>query len=210
MKLPFSKLFVTGIDTGIGKTVASAIITKALGASYWKPVQCGDLDQSDTQTVANLAKLKENELIAERYRLQQASSPHAAAANESLSISLESFKLPDREKIVVEGAGGTLVPLNHKHFVIDLIAHLSLPVVVVTKHYLGSLNHTFLTIEALKNRGIPILGLIFNGPEHPEYEAFIAEKTELPILLNIKDHDQLTPSLIAHYAKQFQENNSWT
>lgn len=157
------KLFVTGIGTGIGKTIVSAILTEALQADYWKPVQSGDLDRSDSELVKSLTS--GNIIIhQERYQLELAASPHQSAKKENIEIKLTDFSLPvTSNHLIVEGAGGLFVPLNEKDFMLDVIQHLNLPVVVVSTNYLGCINHTLLSIEALKNRGILIDLFVFNG-----------------------------------------------
>lgn len=157
------KLFVTGIGTGIGKTIVSAILTEVLQADYWKPVQSGDLDRSDSELVKSLTS--GNIIIhQERYQLELAASPHQSAKKENIEIKLTDFSLPvTSNHLIVEGAGGLFVPLNEKDFMLDVIQHLNLPAVVVSTNYLGCINHTLLTIEALKNRGILIDLFVFNG-----------------------------------------------
>ncbi|WP_312921573.1 dethiobiotin synthase [Empedobacter brevis] len=157
------KLFVTGIGTGIGKTIVSAILTEVLQADYWKPVQSGDLDRSDSELVKSLTS--GNIIIhQERYQLELAASPHQSAKKENIEIKLTDFSLPvTSNHLIVEGAGGLFVPLNEKEFMLDVIQHLNLPAVVVSTNYLGCINHTLLTIEALKNRGILIDLFVFNG-----------------------------------------------
>lgn len=157
------KWFITGIGTGIGKTVAAAVLSEALQADYWKPIQSGDLEASDshfirTFTSGNLL------LHEEKYRLQLAASPHQSARKENIEIQLTDFSLPDTQNhLIVEGAGGLFVPVNDNDFIIDLIQYLKLPVVVVAKNYLGCINHTLLSVEALKSRQIPIALFVFNG-----------------------------------------------
>ena len=195
-------VFVTGIDTGIGKTVASAIIKEALKADYWKPIQCGDLDKSDTIQIKNLSG-PQGQFFKEAFSLKHPLSPHQAAEKEGLNISLSDFSLPQSKNwIVVEGAGGVLVPLNNENTILDLIERLKIPVIVVTKNYLGSLNHTLLTISALASRNIPIIGLIFNGKENPELEEFLCKKTGLPHLLSIKEENVLSKNIVTKYANQ--------
>jgi dethiobiotin synthetase len=167
-------VFITGIDTEVGKTAVSAIVAQALGADYWKPVQCGDLRHSDAMRVAACVAHPTCVIHPERYRLAQPRSPHAAAKAEGLRIELDDFALPSCANfLVVEGAGGLMTPLNEQDCMIDLIARLSLPVVLVSRHYLGSINHSLLSLEALHDRGIPLAGLIFNGPEDPDTETAI-------------------------------------
>ncbi len=157
------KWFITGIGTGIGKTVTAAIICEALQADYWKPIQSGDLTASDSQFIKTFTA-NTTVIHQERYRLQLAASPHKSAGKENIGIQLTDFSLPDTSNhLIVEGAGGLFVSLNDNDFVIDLIAYLELPVVVVAKNYLGCINHTLLSIEALKSRCIPIDLFVFNG-----------------------------------------------
>lgn len=195
-------VFVTGIGTGIGKTAISAIICSALKADYWKPVQAGNLEQTDSDTVRALApKIK---IHPERFLLKEPMSPHAAAKREGVAIRLEDFKLPETQApLVVEGAGGLLVPLNSEHTVIDLIERLKTPVILVSQNYLGSINHTLLSLEALRIRRIPILGLVFNGPEAPDSQSILLEKSGLPMLLRVQPELQLNPEIIERYAGLF-------
>jgi dethiobiotin synthetase len=164
---------ITGIGTDVGKTVVSAIVAEALEASYWKPVQAGDLDNSDSIKVQRLTK--NVHVLQEAFRLNEAMSPHAAANIDGIEISLEQLNLPAIDgNLVVEGAGGVLVPINSKGRVFaDLFSLWKLPVIVVSRHYLGSINHTLLTLELLKNRGIVVEGILFNGDENPASEEII-------------------------------------
>jgi dethiobiotin synthetase len=199
-RLP-KKIFVTGIDTDIGKTVVSAIMTKALMASYWKPVQCGDLENSDTSKVARWTGQK---VFPESYRLLTPESPHLAAFREGVTISLNQIKAPEvgQEPLVVEGAGGLLVPLNDQDLIIDVVQRLDLPTILVTKNYLGCLNHTLLSIEALQRRGIPICGLVFNGKHDPELESYLIEKAGAPKLFHLEVEENINSDVINKYAKK--------
>ena len=176
------KLFVTGIGTGIGKTVISAVLVDKFKADYWKPIQSGDLHDSDSMKVKALS---EGTLIhKERYALEIPASPHESAEREGITMELTDFTLPETDNnLIVEGAGGLFVPINSGVYMIDLIAHLNLPVVLVARDYLGCINHTILSIEALKSRGIPIAYLVFNGEFNPySVEAIkreIGEETEV-------------------------------
>lgn len=175
-----NRIFVTGIGTGIGKTIASAVITEALGADYWKPVQAGSLDHTDTDTVRELVQNSATFYHPETYRLQEALSPHAAAAREGTVLLLNEFQVPQTDRLlVIEGAGGLLVPLSARASVADLILQFQARVILVSRHYLGSINHTLLTAEALKARAIPVLGILFNGAENPETETAILSRTGL-------------------------------
>lgn len=156
-------LFITGIGTGIGKTVTSAVLTQYFKADYWKPIQSGDLDQSDSLTVKSLI---DNDLIihSERFKLNYPASPHQSAAMENIEINLDDFQLPNTENsLLVEGAGGLFVPLNNHDFMIDLIAKFNLKTVLVVRDYLGCINHTLLSIEALQHRNLEIAYVVLNG-----------------------------------------------
>ena len=175
--------FVTGIGTEIGKTVVSSILVEALGADYWKPVQAGDLDYSDTMKVKNLVSNSRSDFHPERYRLTQPMSPHAAAAIDGVAIQLTDFHLPNtRNNLIVEGAGGLMVPLNQQDCMIDLIRYLNIPVVLVSQNYLGSINHTLLSIKVLEMYGVPIQGLIFNGEKNSATEQIIEKMGKVKIL----------------------------
>ena len=157
------QLFVKGIGTGIGKTIVSAILTEVLQADYWKPIQSGDLDSSDSSLVKSLT-YPELKIHQERYALQKAASPHQSAKEEDIEIKLNDFELPKTtNSLIVEGAGGLFVPINEEDFMIDLIQQFNLPTVVVATNYLGCINHTLLTIEVLKLRNIAIEYFVFNG-----------------------------------------------
>ena len=176
-------LFITAIDTDIGKTVVSSILVERYNCNYWKPVQCGLLPQTDTQTVRQLTKAT---CFKEQYCFKTPCSPHKAARIENTEVNMDSIKLPDSsKKLIVEGAGGVMVPLNKKYFMIDLIKKLNLETIVVTKNYLGSLNHTFSTIALLKQYKIPIKGLIFNGEPDKDLENFISATSKVDILARI-------------------------
>ncbi len=163
-------LFITGTDTGVGKTVVAAMLALGLRARYWKPIQSGLGEETDTQFVKRVTGLSDVYFAEERFRLTAPLSPHASATLDGLEIRLRDFALPPpvlpEGKIVVEGAGGLLVPLNSTQLLIDLIGYLGLPVILVTRTSLGTINHTLLSIEQLRQRSIPIAGVIMNGPEN--------------------------------------------
>lgn len=197
------KYFVTAIDTDSGKTLVSAILCQALGADYWKPVQAGLPRDTDTVTALSPGITTH----PERYLLNTPASPHAAAAIDGVTIHMEDFNLPITSRpLVIEGAGGCLVPLSDTHFVIDLITHLQAEVVLVADLYLGSINHTLLTFEALKKRGVPIKGIIFNGNANPESERIILLHTGLACLLRIEKENSVTPDTVRKYAHQLKLN----
>jgi dethiobiotin synthetase len=197
------KYFITGIGTNVGKTIASAIVTEALQAHYWKPVQAGDLHQTDTHTVQALVSNTQSVFYPEAYRLNMPASPHAAAKIDGIEIKLSDFKLPiTQHNLVIEGAGGLMVPLNDTDLVIDLIAQLNVEVIVISQNYLGSINHTLLSLQLLKSRNIPVKGIIFNGQHTPASENFILNYSGLPCLLRIGLEKQITKETILKYAKQ--------
>jgi dethiobiotin synthetase len=201
-------IFVTGIGTDIGKTVVSAILTEALQADYWKPVQSGSVELTDSQRVQSLVSNGRSVFHPEAYLLQAPLSPHAAAALENKKIDLANIRLPQTQnRLVVEGAGGLYVPLNDEHLVVDLICHLQLPVVVVSANYLGSINHTLLTLEALRSRNIPVVGLIFNGEPNPATEDYIVQHTGVRKLLSVLPEAELNAEVIRRYAAQLSMTN---
>ena len=197
--------FVTAIHTDSGKTLVSAILCEALYADYWKPVQAGF--PTDSATVAQLISNTSTKIHAEAYLLKMPASPHASAKAEGIEIKRENFILPSTNRdLVIEGAGGCLVPLNNDFFVIDLIDKFKTEVILVSNLYLGSINHTLLTVEALKNRNINIRGIIFNGESNPESESIILATTKLPLLLRIEREAIITKEVVQRYAQQLKKN----
>jgi dethiobiotin synthetase len=197
--------FVTAIDTDSGKTLASAILSEMLEADYWKPVQAGL--PRDSETVKALISNAKTRIHPEQYLLKTPASPHASAKIDGININLSDFKLPVADNLVIEGAGGCLVPLNENDFVIDLIQELGAPVIVVADLYLGSINHTLLTLEALKARKLPIKGLIFNGDSNPESERIILKHhSSIRLLLNIKKEPGINADVVKTYAIKLKSN----
>ncbi len=157
-------LFITGIGTGIGKTIVSAVVVESLKADYWKPVQSGDLDNSDTLKVKGLVSNNVSVFHKEAYRLTQPFSPHKSADLDGIVINPAEINAPEtNNRLIIEGAGGLMVPLNNDFLMVDLIEQLAAEVILVVKHYLGSINHTLLSLDVLKNRNIPVRAIIFNG-----------------------------------------------
>ena len=178
--------FITGIGTGIGKTITSAIITEKLKADYWKPIQSGDLAQSDSMTIESLISNNQTVIHRETYRLTQPLSPHLSAKIDGIEIELNNFQLPKtNNNLIVEGAGGLMVPLNGKELILDLIKHLNIEVILISQHYLGSINHTLLTINTLNQHNIVIKGIIFNGEENFESQSYILNYSDIQHLGNI-------------------------
>ena len=201
------RIFVTGTSTEVGKTIASAILVEALGADYWKPVQSGDLDYSDSHKIAKLISNNSTVIHENSYALKTPMSPHAAAEIDGVQIELKAIKEPKTNNhLVIEGAGGLLVPLNQTDIIADLIQP-NYHVVVVSRHYLGSINHTLLTFEALHNRGLKA-SLIFSGEEHPTTEQIILEKTKAVCLGRIGEEAAFTREVIKKYAQEFSPNLS--
>ncbi len=200
------KLFITGISTDVGKTVASAIIVEALQADYWKPIQAGDLEHSDTHKVQSLVSNKQSQFHPNSYALQTPASPHLAAAKDGITIDLNQIQEPETTNhLVVEGAGGILVPLNDTQSVVDLIQS-DYKVIVVSRHYLGSINHTLLTIESLQNRKIQVAGIIFSGDENSSTESIILSRTAVPCLGRIAQEPYFDSNVISEYADAFRDS----
>jgi dethiobiotin synthetase len=182
-------LFITGIGTGIGKTIVSAVLVEKLKADYWKPVQSGDLDNSDTITVKSLISNTKTRFFDEAYRLSQPFSPHKSAAIDGITIDPKNIILPHTDNtLVIEGAGGLMVPLNTDFLMLDLIRQLGAAAILVSQNYLGSINHTLLSAYALKNEKIPVLGIIFNGVKDIYSKEFILENTGLELLGHIPEY----------------------
>ncbi|MEY3647004.1 MAG: Dethiobiotin synthase [Bacteroidota bacterium] len=196
------QFIIAGIGTEIGKTVCSAIITKALQADYWKPVQAGNLTDGDAYWVQQW--VPGTQVFPSTYALNHPLSPHTAAELDGVSIEIGAFYLPETtNNLVIELAGGIMVPLNNEQTNLDLIQHLGLPVILVSKNYLGSINHTLLTYEILKSRNISMAGIIFNGPTNTSGEAFIIKHTGLPVMLRVNEESEINSSIINQYAESF-------
>ncbi|RZL15520.1 MAG: dethiobiotin synthase [Pedobacter sp.] len=175
--------FITGIGTGIGKTIVSAIITEKLQADYWKPIQSGDLDQSDSLKIESLISNNKTIIHKEAFRLTQPLSPHLSAKLDQVELNIDKLQTPvTTNNLIIEGAGGLMVPLNDQELMIDYIKFLNVAVILVSQNYLGSINHTLLSIEALMTRNITVKGLVFNGPSNNETEQYIQQYSKLPVL----------------------------
>jgi dethiobiotin synthetase len=191
--------FVTAIGTDSGKTLVSAIFCEALLADYWKPVQAGT--PRDTEQVRKLISNTTTNFHPEAYLLQTPASPHAAAKIDGLKITLADFKVPvSSNRLIIEGAGGCLVPLNDADFIIDLIPLFQAQAIVVANLYLGSINHTLLTFEALRKRDIPVRGLVFNGDRNEESEQIILKHTSAKCLLRIGQEASINADVVRKYA----------
>ena len=201
------RLFVTGIGTEVGKTIIAAILTEALEADYWKPIQAGDLHHSDTDRVKALVTNNRSIFYKEAFCLQQPMSPHAAAEKDGINVHLSNIRAPKTNNhLIIEGAGGLMVPLNYEDCIIDLILQLNCEVVLVSRNYLGSINHTLLSIEALQKRGILIKGIIFNGAANKETEKVILKMANVSLLGRVREEKGFDPIVIRKYAAQFKES----
>lgn len=189
---------VTGTDTDVGKTVFAAGLAGALGARYWKPVQAGTMPTTDRDSVADLSGLPAGHILPEAYRLETPASPHFAARRDGVAIELERLALPVGEgPLVVEGAGGVLVPLSETLLMADLFAHWGAPVILCARTGLGTINHSLLSIEALRARGVPIAGVAFIGEAHAENERIVPLLGKIPSLGRLPRLDPLTRETLA-------------
>jgi dethiobiotin synthetase len=194
-----SRFFVTATDTNVGKSVVSALLTLGLNGTYWKPVQSGLDPISDTDYVRQVTQLDASHFLPERFRLTEPLSPHLSARLDGVEIHLSDFCLPEsvpHSPLIVEGAGGLLVPLNDHDLILDLIKHLELPVCLVTRTQLGTINHTLLSIQRLQQANIPILGVIMNGPKNLENRRAIAHFGTVPILAELEPLDDVNPATL--------------
>lgn len=188
-----TRFVITGTDTGIGKTVFSAALAGALGLPYWKPIQSGLEEETDSEAVARLAGVP---VLPEAYRLITPASPHLAAEIDGTTIDPDTLAPPEGP-LIVEGAGGALVPVTRTLLYADLFARWQIPVIVCARTSLGTINHSLLTIEALKSRGVPIHGLAFLGEAMPDSEAIVPEMSGVRRLGRLPLLDPLTPETLA-------------
>lgn len=193
-----NKYFITGIGTGIGKTLVSAILTEKLKADYWKPIQSGDLETSDSITINSLVSNSRTVIHPESYRLTKPLSPHLSARLDGIEIDLNQINLPEtNNNLIIEGAGGLMVPLNETELIVDLIKKLGVEVILVSQNYLGSINHTLLSVNLLRQYEIPVKGIIFNGTENEETERYILQYTKIKKLGYIPGLHQIDKAHIA-------------
>lgn len=197
------RYFVTAIGTDSGKTVVSAILCQALNAAYWKPIQCGF--PRDLDSVKSLTDNENVRFYEEQYLFKTAASPHAAAKIENANLNIKDFECPDHDgDLVIEGAGGLLVPINNQENIIDLIRHFESEVILVANLYLGSINHSLMSVEALKNRGIKVKGIIFNGHPNKESESIILLRSGYRNLLHLSPENKVDKRIIAGYAAKLK------
>lgn len=196
------KIFITGIGTGVGKTIVSAIVTEALQADYWKPIQTGSGDGKDSDTVKSLISNNKTKIHAEAFCLSLPASPFAAAEKEGIKIEIENILLPQTENtLVIEGAGGLMVPINEHELMIDMMETWDAEVILVSQNYLGSINHTMLSCMALADRNIKVLGIIYNGEDNLMAERSVLSFCDFPVIGRIKPEKEFTREKIATYAK---------
>lgn len=197
---------VAGIGTGIGKTFISAILVEALEADYWKPVQSGDLDYTDTDAVRKLVSNSKSFFHPEAFCLSQPMSPHAAAEIDGVEILATKLFLPEtKNNLIVELAGGIMVPLNSKELNIDLIKKWDVPVILVSQNYLGSINHTLLSISVLKANQIKLAGIVFNGEQNNATEQLILQYTEANCIAHINKETEINKEVVKRYAEELKE-----
>lgn len=189
------RLFVTGTDTNVGKTVISAWLAHHLKASYWKPVQSGTMEGFDSETVRQYSEVQ---TFPETYSLKAPLSPHLAAKLEKVEIDIERFVIPVTDNtLIIEGAGGVHVPLNSRHTMLDLISKLKIPTIVVARSTLGTINHTCLTLEALRVRSIPVIGVIMNGPKNTDNKQAIEHFGKTTVFAEIEHIPELTKEALS-------------
>jgi dethiobiotin synthetase len=197
---------ICGIGTGIGKTLVATIVTEALEADYWKPIQAGNLKDTDSHFVKKHISNSVSVIHPETFRLKKAASPHFAAAKEKIIINTKDLIHPvTKNTLVIEPAGGLMVPINNDVLFIDWIASLKLPVILVSMNYLGSINHTLLSVEALRKRNITIEGIVFNHSPYKPTEDVILHLTGLKCLLRIKKHKHISKQRVKKYAGELRQ-----
>ena len=200
------RYFITGIGTGIGKTIVSAIFTEALKADYWKPVQAGNLDFTDTDFVKSLISNDISKFYSETYKFKTPVSPHYAAEIDNITINPERFQIPETTNhLIIEGAGGLMVPLNENFLMIDLIKEMNTEVILVSQHYLGSINHSLLTANYCRYLGLDVAGWIFND-DYLSYEEEIVQWSGYPSIGSIPAMKELTKTSIHEQAEKIKES----
>jgi dethiobiotin synthetase len=198
------KIFITGIGTGVGKTLVSAIVTEALQADYWKPLQTGYMDGKDSDTVRNIISNSNTKIHPEAFCLKLPASPFAAAEAEGIKIDLKDIHIPATDNvIVIEGAGGLMVPINEQELMIDFIEQLDAEVILVSQNYLGSINHTMLSCMALAATNMKVLGIVYNGEDNLMAERSVLSFCNYPVIGRIKVENSITSEKVLQYAKTF-------
>lgn len=204
-----NSFFITATNTGAGKTFFSAIICEALKSDYWKPVQAGNLSNSDSIKVKNLISNKKSKIHKERYKLKLAASPHYAAKKENLIIKIDDFNIPKtNNNIIIEGAGGILVPLNEDGLLlIDLIKKFNLPVILVSNLYLGSINHSLMSIELLKKNNIKIAFIVFIGDIYNDNIEIILKYSKIDKFFHIHNEKEINKKTVKKWSEKLIKSN---
>ncbi len=208
--MPAKALILAGTDTGVGKTVVSAMLTLALNAAYWKPIQSGSKEGTDSRTIAELTGLGPDRIFPERYLLKEPLSPHRAAELDGVSIDPDALgEIPESPRpLIIEAAGGLLVPITRSTLQIDLFPSWGAPVVLVARTSLGTINHSLLSIEALRRRDIPLLGVVFAGEANADNERTIAESSGARRLGRLPRLEKLGPKeLLSVFRKNFNADD---
>ena len=193
------RIFITGTDTGIGKSLVSAMLLAGLEGKYWKPVQSGLEDITDTEWVKKKTGLDDTHFYPETYRLKLPLSPHASARAGGVRIELSRFEIPQTghgETLIIEGAGGIMVPLNEKELMIDLIKKCNAPALIVARSGLGTINHTLLSISQLRGEGIDILGVVMNGPANRSNRDAIEHFGSVKVIAGIEEIADINPETL--------------
>lgn len=197
------RYFITGIGTGVGKTFVSAVLTEALNADYWKPVQCGTADGTDREKVESLMSNSTSVMHKESYCLQEPASPHLAAGLENIKIKMDGFLIPEAgEHLIIEGAGGLMVPLNDDAFVIDLAREFEAEVILVIRNYLGCINHSLLSIDYLVKNDFPVKGIILIGNFDKAVRSVIVNYSELPVLAEMPELSEISKEAVLNQASK--------
>lgn len=199
-------IFVTGTDTGVGKTLVSALLVAGMEAEYWKPIQCGLEEVTDREWVIRKTAIPEWRTYPEAYRLKHPLSPHAAARLEEMTIDIDSISIPPvsfSRPLIVEGAGGIMVPLNSHQYMLDLMKRLALPVLLVTSSRLGTINHTLLSLEILRLHGLEILGVVINGPRDGVNRDAIRDYGKVRILAEVEPMERIEPAGLKQAFRQY-------
>jgi dethiobiotin synthetase len=197
------RLVITGTDTGIGKTVFSAALTDALGACYWKPIQSGLTEETDSETVLRLGRIPPERILPEAWRLKTPASPHLSAEIDRVTLDPYALEPPGTNSpLIIEGAGGLLVPLTRHETFADVFARWQIPVVLCSRTVLGTINHTLLSLEALRQRRIPVLGIAFIGDAQPDTQQIIAEMGKVRVLGRLPRLEPLSPDALR---REFRE-----
>jgi dethiobiotin synthetase len=199
-----SGFFVTGTDTDVGKTLVSAWLLTHIDASYWKPVQAGTEPATDSATVQRLADVPVGRILPEAYLLHEAMAPHEAARRAGITLDMRKLTLPPCDgPVIVEGAGGLMVPITDDAFMIDLAGELDLPIVLVARSTLGTINHTLLSLEAIRRRGLPLAGVVISGPETPHNRAAIERYGQIEVIAEIPWLESVTRDALKTIEPEF-------